>query len=155
MTYTKDGEAMANLNARNWMLKSLFSLLSLSFIACNGKPDQTIPISFIVITDAAKSEVSYGQVVKTSPITITAGATSNGKGTMEIFDGDKSLGVLNIKESVDSSNLGTNKAFLEIPLTKTDNGVHTYKARFIGTSDNYSGTHNTMTEPVIVTVQIP
>jgi hypothetical protein len=109
-------------NNKNWVIKGIVSLLSLFFVACNGKTEQTIPISFIVITDAAKTQINTGQIVNAAPITIIASAAYYGKGTMEIFDGDKSLGVLDIKQSSNSI-LDVNRASIDVPLTKTDNGL--------------------------------
>jgi hypothetical protein len=138
-------------NSRNGIIKSCVGFFLLFFVACNGNSSQTIPISQIIVSVTEKPALSE-LTISSSPVIITARIFYSGTGTMEIFDGDKSLGVLSFEKS-----LPVTKASISIPLTKADNGTHVYKARFIGSvaSDNYVGKADVMTEPVTVTVQIP
>lgn len=115
----------------------------LSFVACNN---QTPP--GVIITVGATN--ATGTVtVSTSPLTLHANTPGFASGSVEFFEGTKSLGV---KTEVVPSDQPVYS--LEIPITKADNGQHTYTAVLKAKYSTGDSVITSISQPVIVTINL-
>ena len=118
------------------LLVSLFSL-----VACNGG-GQTPPGILIV------GKPSESVPVTTSPLTLIAHTPGIASGSVEFFEGTKSLGTKTETTPTDKP-----EYTLVIPITKSDNGKHSYTAVIIGTgTDGVAKTYTSL--PFVVTISL-
>jgi hypothetical protein len=127
----------------------LFVVSLLLVSACNEVQTQTVPPASVRVNSQVGPDLI---VVTATPMTLSVVTNRTGTGSVELFDGNKSLGT--VTTGVQRTDPENSYDFvLSVPVSASDNGVHSYTAVFYG-KDSTGFAVKYTSQPTVATVQL-